>query len=185
MAPPRKTAERRQNRATKDLVVVAGVAPIKTPPAVAGWLAETKREWGELWSSNLAGRIEPTDHPAVRRLFGWRDKQIRAERRATALRKVAAKEPLVEGSKGQLVANPMWGAADAADAEALHIETRIVALEDRLGLSPKARLALGLTEQKGMNLAGQNARLAMAIQEAMQSAEDPRALEGDPAIEVG
>ena len=181
----RKSPERRQRNNTKDLVVLTSSTPMKTPPAVTGWLAETKREWAELWSSNLASRIEPTDHPAVRRLFAWRDKQIRSERRATALRKVAEREPLVEGSKGQLVANPMWGAADSADAEALQIESRIVALEDRLGLSPKARLALGVTEQKGMNLAGQNARLAVAIQEAMSSAEDPRALEGDSAIDVG
>lgn len=189
MAPPRKPPERRQRRGTSDLQVVAEVVPTVlvdgVPEPDREWLPEVAAEWTELWRSDLARRVEVVDHPAVRRLFEWRDEQYRARRRAKVLRAEAEKEATVVGSKGQPVANPLFATADAADAQALAIETRIVALEDRIGLSPKARLALGVTEQQGMNLAARNAQIAAAIREAMHGASDPRALPGDSAADAG
>lgn len=187
--PPRKSPERRQGRGTRDLAIVADVVPEVLadgiPEPDREWLPETRSEWAELWRSDLSRRIEPVDGPAVRRLFEWRDEQTRARRRAKVLRSEAEKEATVVGSKGQPVANPLFSTADAADAQALAIETRIVALEDRIGLSPKARLNLGVTEQHGMNLAARNAQIAAAIREAMSSATDPRAVPGDTAADAG
>src|SRR5260370_25168112 len=59
-----------------------------------------------------------------------RDEQLRAWRRHHT-------EPFILGSQGQPVQNPAFG-------EAMTLEKAIVTLEDRLGLSPKARATLGL-----------------------------------------
>lgn len=178
MPTPRKPADRRQNRATSDLAPVSTLTPT-TPDPDSGWLAETKRQWADLWASALADYVQSTDEPGLRRCFMWRDELVRCQRKARALRKLAEKEPLVLGSMGQPTANPMFAVANQLDDRALSIESKIVALEDRLALSPKARLALGVTEQKGMNLAAQNAAIAAALQEATTSASDPRAVPRD------
>lgn len=177
MARPRKPTDRRQNRSTRDLepveaVVIAGDF---TPKPSGSWLKDTVDQWTILWGSDLATQILDTDRPALFRLFEWRDEQLRCKRRARAARKKADDEPLVEGSKGQPVANPLYEVAKWNDDEALAIESRIVALEDRLALSPKARLTIGVTQQKGQSLAMANASIAAAIQEAMNDTSDPRA----------
>lgn len=193
MGRPRKTPERRQNRATKDLDVVDAevveLAPAgdnDVPEPDREWLAETKRQWYETLRSQLAGHYHETDMAALHRLFMWRDELTRARRSAKAMRRQANSEALVTGSKGQPVANPLFDVAASLDAQALTIEGKVTALEDRLGLSPKARLGLGLTREKGLNLAAQNAKLAEAIREAMGGghASDPRALPRDPAVET-
>jgi len=52
--------------------------------------------------------------------------------------KQAKKDRLVVGSQGQVVLNPLYKALLSIDAE-------IRQLEDRIGLNPKARVALGLS----------------------------------------
>lgn len=176
----RKPPERRQNRATKDLPVLAAVVdlPSAGPDPDTAWLEVTKTQWSELWASPLASELKGTDMPGLYRCFEWRDEQRRCRLRAKALRKQADAAPLVDGSKGQPVPNGLYDIAQAQDAEALAIESRIVALEDRLALSPKARLSLGVTVAKGVSLQAQNAQIARAIQEAMRDAPDPRASVG-------
>ena len=72
------------------------------------------------------------------------------------------------GSKGQLVVNPPHcGAMNALDAE-------IRQMEDRLGLSPKARLQLGISY-------GDAARSLGALNEALDGDEDG-AEEPDPRL---
>lgn len=192
MPRERKPAAQRQNRATKDLepieaTVVALVpsgSPAALPDADPSWLAETKREWVAVHQSVLAGYINETDVPSLRRCMVWRDEQRRCMKRAKAYRKAAEENPIVEGSMGQVKASPMFELAAKEDDRALVIESKIVALEDRLALSPKARLALGVTEQKGHNLAAQNAILATEIRKAMNDAPDPRAVPRNPAVEA-
>lgn len=194
MPRPRKAPELRQNRATKDLasvdsgssvVVHAPFGVPEVPAPDSGWLKATVEAWDDLWASPLASEIKGTDMPALRRCFEWRDEQVRCRRRAKALRKLATGEPMVPGSKGQPVANPLFDVAKAADDEALAIETRIVALEDRLALSPKARLTLGVTVQKGVSLQQQNALIAEAIREEIAGAPDPRSESGVPTTSTG
>lgn len=182
--PPRKPPARRQNRSTQDAEVVELAPAPSVPEPDRGWLADTADQWHELWDSELAAYIRATDMPALRRLFSWRDELVRSRRKARTYRKEAEGAPLVPGSTGQMVANPLFALADKLDDRALSIESKIVALEDRLALSPKARLALGLTEQKGMNLAAQNARIAAALREAVTDAPDPRALPRNSAVDA-
>lgn len=60
------------------------------------------------------------------------------ERRNSLLADIDREGYLVVGSQGQDVLNPLVRVAQ-------DIETKLVALEDRLGLSPEARLRLGIT----------------------------------------
>jgi P27 family predicted phage terminase small subunit len=128
--PLPKHSDRRQRRNRRDLVVVASDPPA-TPPPPAGLLTASTRAWGTLWASPLAATFQPSDLPALRRLFELRDERVRAFR-------VARKDRIVPGSKGQPVLSPMIGYVASLDAE-------IRNLEDRFGLTPRARLQLGVT----------------------------------------
>ena len=67
---------------------------------------------------------------------------------------IASGEPKVEGSQGQMRPNPFYGTA-------LQLEAAILRLENELGLTPKARAALGLTAaQAGLTVQQINERLA-------------------------
>jgi P27 family predicted phage terminase small subunit len=103
----------------------------ESPEPSKRWLKTTRDAWVVLWDHNLTGAYEPTDLPALRRLFDLRDQRARFER-------AVASRPLVEGSQGQQVLNPLARQVSALDGE-------IRALEDRFGLTPAARLRLGIT----------------------------------------
>jgi P27 family predicted phage terminase small subunit len=129
--PLRKPADRRQrrNQPAATLVAVARVArPTPEPPT--GLLAASVTAWARLWHSELAAHYLDTDMPAIERLWGLYDERARAI-------KVATKGRIVEGSKAQPVLNPLLPYVASLDSE-------IRALEDRFGLTPKARLALGI-----------------------------------------
>lgn len=104
---------------------------MQVPEPPDGLLPETVDDWGSYWSSDVAQAIEPdSDMPAVRRLFQLYDDHERA-------RRAYVSQPIVEGSQGQPVLNPMGRVR-----ESLQKEIRM--LEDRLGMNPQARLKLGI-----------------------------------------
>lgn len=135
----RKRPDQRRGKAgtTRDLGVVVrrSFAEVPELPAKLNGLKplpETVEAWGRLWASSVAQVMDPTsDREALVRwasLLDERERAFRAYRR----------KRLVEGSQGQPVVNPLWGVVAKCDAE-------LRALEDRIGLSPKARLQLGIT----------------------------------------
>lgn len=135
MAVPRakKPAGRRQRRNATDvgLVVVGGASQASPSVPAKGWLAVTVQRWEAFWGSDIATVAKPdSDMPALTRLFGYYDD---LERSARAF----AKERFVVGSQGQPRLNPL--AAHIAT-----LEGNVRALEDRFGLSPQARLKLGV-----------------------------------------
>ncbi len=131
MAPPRKRPDQRQdNRPARAALAVIKPALARHPAASRGWRKPTKDAWVEYWSSEVSGAAESVDLSALRRLFTMRDMQAACWARYE-------KDPYVDGSKGQPVANPSLD-------DALKLERAIVALEDRLGLSPKARANLSM-----------------------------------------
>jgi hypothetical protein len=187
MVRPRKPPDQRQHRGTKNLddMPHLDIVPAEDRPApMASWLSPTKREWIELWDSPLAGHIQSTDVDAYYRCFGYRDEMMRHRRAAAAMRKRALAEPLVETEKGP-AGNPLFDVANALDKTVIAIESKACALEDRLGLTPKARLNIGISMERGRSLAAQNAILAEAIKGAMSDSYDPRALPRDSAIDTG
>ena len=79
----------------------------------------------------MAKLTQPADGEALRRLFALYDARERTWR-------LFLKNVYVRGSKGQQVLNPMG-------AFALQLDARIERLEAAFGITPKARLQLGIT----------------------------------------
>lgn len=130
--PIPKPPDRKQRRNKgHELRLIPGRS-ITPPDPPKRMLKATRESWADFWSSALAGSVDrATDLPGIRRLFEKRDEYDRAFR-------AFKKERLVEGSKGQPVLNPM--------AKVMNdFERSIIQLEDRYGLSPKARAQLGIT----------------------------------------
>jgi P27 family predicted phage terminase small subunit len=94
-------------------------------------LKVTRDNWNSYWSSRLAQSVDASDMPAIIRLFTMHDERERAYR-------AYRKERLVLGSKGQMVISPLARVMTTLDAE-------IRQMEDRLGMTPKARAQLGIS----------------------------------------
>ena len=134
--PRRKRPDRRQGRGTADLKAVPDLANSRdtpAPPRIDGrqLLKVTRDAWDTYWASELPAYATDSDRPALVRLFTMYDLRERMQRT------LLADGPFTTGSTGQLVSHP-------AAKELAALDARIVALEDRFGLSPKARLGLGI-----------------------------------------
>ena len=144
----KKPVERRQRGSrTRDLGPVVALPPseIPTEQPAPHWSAEVRQAWVDLLASALGGEVRPTDMPALRRLFELRHRQ------GDAMAAMAS-DPMVIGSTGQPVLSPYA-------AEVHRLEAAIGKLEDRFGLTPLARLRLGVTLEEGRSLASRNAAL--------------------------
>ena len=132
------------------------------PKAPEGMLKKTRDQWAAFWGSDVAAVCSPpTDLPALERLFSLYDER---ERCARAIRK----SPLVTGSQGQPVLNPLSRQVGAVDPE-------IRQLEDRFGLTPMARLKLGVRF-------GQAAQSLDSLNDSLIHGDDEE--ETDPRLEV-
>jgi P27 family predicted phage terminase small subunit len=136
--PPPKPPDRRQGRGARTSTKRAGAGlvalpggKVEAPPPPAGLLKATRKAWERFWGSSLASLVVPdTDLLALERLFTLYDERARA---LNGYRKAR----LVRGSMGQVALSPLAKAIQAFDQE-------IRALEDRFGLTPMARLRLGV-----------------------------------------
>ena len=148
----KKPADRRQNRITKDVaLVLVPVVSVQIPPPDVRWRAEVVESWNDLWSSPMAGAkvLQPSDAFALRRLFTYRHRLLDALDALDA-------EPIVVGSMGQPTLSP-W-------AQEVHrLEAALSKLEDKFGLTPMARMRLGVSFEEGVNLAARNALLMDAF----------------------
>lgn len=104
-------------------------APAPEPPK--GLSADRINDWHVYFDSQLAGLVQDTDMSAVRRLWNYYQQH-------DELTEIFARSRLVAGSTGQPRMNP---AADGL----MRLETAILRLENELGLTPSARLRLGIT----------------------------------------
>lgn len=125
--------QRRNTPRSLELVAqAANVVPIKAPAPPGGLLKRTVERWNAFWTSPVAALVDRTsDMPALERLFELYDDCAR-------FRSAIRKDPMVVGSQGQMVRNPF--VKDLKDTQA-----EVRQLEDRFGLSPRARLGLNLT----------------------------------------
>ena len=135
MSRTRKLPGRQQPRnRTPSIGIVR--TEIEAPPPPEGMLKASREQWAAFWKSPAAQIVEiGTDLPALERLFSLYDERRRAQREYQRAR-------MVKGSKDQLVRNPLSRVIADCDAA-------IRVLEDRFGLTPKARLQLGIAPGGG------------------------------------
>ena len=104
------------------------------PPYPKSILKGTKLLWDTYWQSEIATVAAKVDLPVVERLHRRYDERERAYREI----KKKGVGHLTRGSQGQVILHPLLKYIDNCEAE-------IRQLEDRLGLSPAARLRMGAT----------------------------------------
>lgn len=143
--PKKQPGAKVDDRPQRGLVVIAGGLN-QVPEPDAKWLVGTKREWAAFFGSAQADALDGATLPGVVRLFEMRDLQGRAWARYK-------KQPYVDGSQGQPVANPAFD-------EAMKLERAIVALEDRYGVSLKALANLGVAVGQAQLTAAELNRMA-------------------------
>ena len=158
---PKSTARRqRRNRERPrlGLEVHTGEVPAirpEIPVTPKSLLKVTKERWATYWNSDVAIVATEADYPTVERLHR------RYDERERAFREVRKAGRLAIGSQGQQVLHPLLKYIDQCEQE-------IRALEDRLGLSPHARLRMGAT------MAGAKRTLDDANQNLEVDHDDPR-----------
>jgi len=130
--PAPKAAHVQRRNTPKALASVTALVPdVACPAPPAGLLKATQGQWTAFWSSPVAKLVDTdSDLPALGRLFELVDECARYR---TSIRQT----PFIEGSMGQQVRNPFVKDLQSAQAE-------LRQLEDRFGLSPRARLSLGV-----------------------------------------
>jgi hypothetical protein len=100
-------------------------------------LPEAARWWRTIWRSRPAAAWDrEADLGTLTRYILMFDSWLRLDG-------LYAAAPIVKGSKGGLVENPAGVAARRLDAA-------LKAFEDRYGLQPRARIALGLAMSEGL-----------------------------------
>jgi P27 family predicted phage terminase small subunit len=132
------------------VVVRAETQPVAADP---NWREPTVESWVAFWSSPLAQQVQPSDYGALLRLWWCYDEVLRARDAIETTGRVVA------GSQGQPRPNPLYKLVSELQAEARQ-------LEDRFGLSPMARLKLGIVfADAQQSLESLNDRLSQRMSE--------------------
>jgi P27 family predicted phage terminase small subunit len=129
MSRPKPPELRTGNNSTTPVLVRAEPIPTPEPPKLLGDYGRAL--WSELWSLG-AGVYQAGDYGAIERYVSMR------ERRNKLLEVLDVDGLLSYGSTGQLTAHP---AAKMVN----DIESKLLNLESALGLTPEARMRLGLS----------------------------------------
>lgn len=123
--------------------------------------AEALIRWEEFRSSPVAKTLDPTDYLIAIR---W----IEAVNRSIILIREADEEPIVTGSTGNSIANPLYKIADSQTVIAEKCERQ-------LGIGPKNRADLGVQLVAGKpSLQQMNKDFGLVASE-----EDPRTIQGE------
>lgn len=128
---PKEEGARQNRRARTNLRLIAEHEAAAAPAPPDNLSPSRIADWEAYFASPLAGLVKETDLSVVRRLWGYYQQH-------DELTAIFQKSRLVAGSTGQPRMNP---AADAL----LKLENAILRLENELGLTPSARLRLGIT----------------------------------------
>ena len=141
------------------LVAIDGARRDEIPPPPKGLLKRSREAWAALFSSPVAQAIDlESDMPAILRLFEYRDQWLRTTR---ALNETGL---VTQGSMRQLRLSPL------AERQ-MKLERAIADLEAQLGLTPLARLRLGLLYGRSALTAQELNRITREQAEAEVSAE--------------
>ena len=130
---PKEEGKRQNRRARSNLKLIAQHDPaaVVVPEPPEGMGEAQVASWQEFWRSELSQLVKGTDMGAVRRLWSYYQQH-------DDLTRVFDRSRLVSGSQGQPRLNP---ALDGL----MKLEGAILRLENELGLTPSARLRLGIT----------------------------------------
>src|SRR5689334_10446712 len=114
----------------KDVTLRDDAPPLPLPPKKL--LASSKQRWVAYWGSQIARAVDPVSD--LHRVERW----IRAVDEYERVYPVFVKERLTTGSTGQVTLNPLASYLK-------NLEGEIARAEVELGLTPMARLKLGIT----------------------------------------
>lgn len=165
MAPvPKKKEDRHRAPKRPEIgIVKAKGADVVIPPAPVGILKASRERWEAYWRSAVSSAVDlNADFGLVERWIRSVDEWHRAYRDFRKTR-------ITEGSTGQLVLSPLAKLIS-------QLESEINRCEQQLGLTPMARLKLGLT-------ANQERLTAAALNKSLSEADDRSDREPD-AIEA-
>jgi len=124
------------HRPSRPLTRIGPVEGLAPPRAPRGLSAPVRRLWGELWTSRVGSSWDrASDLPAMLRYIHNLERYLRYGELVTQM-------PMVKGSTGQLRANPLAARMDA-------LEGQLRTAEEQYGLSPLARVRLGIELVKG------------------------------------
>lgn len=167
MPNARKREGERQGH--RQLTVISLGRPVATadiPDPPAGLLKPTRELWTSFWASTIArGVVWASDRAALLEWIWHEDEAARGRR---ALRRFR----MVKGSMGQPVLSPMAGYVADHEAKAQR-------LREQFGMTPKARLGLGID-------AGTLAKTAADLNAMLSSNrddEEPDDSDGDETIQ--
>lgn len=151
---PQKPAELRQGHpktaASAAVTVRADERPIPLPPR--GLLKRSRQRWLDYWESRVAKAADPVVD--LHRVERW----IQAVDEYERVLPIFKKTRTVDGSTGQPVLNPLGAYLKSLQGEISRAETE-------LGLTPMARLRLGITY-------GQARMTAMELNKALNEGPD-------------
>jgi P27 family predicted phage terminase small subunit len=120
------------HRQQRELAPLGGRESLPVPRCPAGVLPATAKRWRELWKSRVSEAWDrQSDLPALTRYILLLDRWLRHD-------EMVRTAPMLRGSKDQLRANPLATRMDA-------IESQLRDLENDLGLTPAARVRLGIS----------------------------------------
>ena len=146
-----------------ELVTPLGVE-LAVPDPDEAWSASTVEQWRAWWASDVARMIDvASESPIVRRCFDLLDQAAKFEAEGRL-------QPMVKGSTGQMVINPLLKHAQALRDEARRDEAV-------LGRGPKRRLDLGIKfGDAARSLDDINRRLSGANRNGVEAdpPDDPR-----------
>jgi len=130
---PKEEGKRQNRRARSNLRLIEQHDPasVVVPDPPEGLSRSNLESWDEFWHSELSQLVKRTDLASVRRLWDYYQQH-------EDLTGIFAKGRMVAGSQGQPRLNP---ALDGI----MKLEGAILRLENELGLTPSARLRLGIT----------------------------------------
>lgn len=152
---PHEVADRRNGA---PLVLVSS-DEVVVPEFPTGLRAPGKEAWTTYWTSPMAQVATDADKQALTRYCKALDELATAQREM-------GRQRLVEGSQGQPRLNPLAAWIQSR-------ESVITQLEDRLGLTPLARMRLGIaTGEAHRSLAEMNQRMTAEAIEAVDSGDD-------------
>lgn len=155
--PPNPNSARSKRRGITVLPALTPESDIPAlPEAPDGLSPQVFASWAAFWRSPLRNHVIESDLPALRRLFEFYERRARFDEEGM-------NEPVTRGSQGQEVLSALLKEVDVLDA-------KILALEDRFGMSPLSRLKLQVkVGDASRSIAETNARLASGALDAAEN----------------